>query len=203
MRNASQATLIIFTRYPEPGKTKTRLIASLGKEGAAQLQKKLTEHTLKEVSQLAVNCQIHFAGGNKKLMTNWLGENYAYYPQSEGDLGDRLIAAVQKNFYEDCERIVIIGIDCPDLKADLIDRAFQELTHNDLVLGKAEDGGYYLIGLREFYPQLFQGIEWGTHVVLQQTVAVAETLGLTISYLPMLNDIDTPEDLKTVTLPWE
>lgn len=203
MTKLSKAALIIFTRYPEAGKTKTRLISALGEEGAAQLQKKLTEHTLSEVSQLAVDCRIYFAGGNKTLMANWLGESYQYYPQSEGNLGDRLIQALKEGFNQGIARIIIIGIDCPDLKAALIDQAFQALTQNDLVLGKAEDGGYYLIGLRGFYPQLFQGIDWGTHVVLQQTVTVAETLGLSIRYLPLLNDIDTPEDLETVKLPWE
>ena len=203
MTKVSKATLIIFTRYPEAGKTKTRLISALGEEGAAQLQKKLTEHTLQEISQLAVNCRIYFSGGNKTLMANWLGERYQYYPQSEGNLGDRLSNAIKESFNQDITRIIIIGIDCPDLNAELIDQAFQALTQHDLVLGKAEDGGYYLIGLTGFYPQLFQGIDWGTHVVLQQTVAVAERMGLRISYLPMLNDIDTPEDLETVKLPWD
>lgn len=203
MTESSKETLIIFTRYPEAGKTKTRLISALGEEGAAQLQKKLTEHTLNEVSQLPVNLRIYFAGGNQKLMSDWLGNRYQYYPQSSGDLGKRLLAALKESFSQQIERIVMIGIDCPDLSADLIDNAFQKLKENDLVLGKAEDGGYYLIGLDGFYPQLFQGIDWGTHVVLQQTVAVAETLGLSISYLPILNDIDTPEDLETVQLPWE
>jgi hypothetical protein len=203
MTESSKETLIIFTRYPEAGKTKTRLISALGEEGAAQLQKKLTEHTLKEVSQLPVNLRIYFAGGNQKLMSDWLGNRYQYYPQSSGDLGQRLLAALKESFTQQIERIVIIGIDCPDLNADLIDHAFQKLKENDLVLGKAEDGGYYLIGLDGFYPQLFQGIDWGSNLVLQQTVAVAETLGLSISYLPILNDIDTPEDLETVQFPWE
>ncbi|AFZ43458.1 Protein of unknown function DUF2064 [Halothece sp. PCC 7418] len=203
MTQSSKETLIIFTRYPEAGKTKTRLISALGEEGAAQLQKKLTEHTLKEVSKLPVNLRIYFAGGNQKLMSDWLGNRYQYYPQSSGDLGQRLLAALKESFTQQIERILIIGIDCPDLNADLIYRAFQKLKENDLVLGKAEDGGYYLIGLSGFYPQLFQGIDWGTHLVLQQTVAVAETMGLSISYLPILNDIDTPEDLETVQFPWE
>jgi len=203
MTDVAKESLIIFTRYPQAGKTKTRLIPALGEEGAAQLQKKLTEHTLKEADQLAVNIRVYFSDGNENLMANWLGNSYQYYPQSDGDLGDRLIAALEESFTQEIEKIVIIGIDCPDLNADLIQQAFQALSTHDLVLGKAEDGGYYLIGLCGFYPELFQGIDWGTHLVLQQTVAIAEAIGLTINYLPMLNDIDTPEDLERVTLPWE
>ncbi|NBD34238.1 MAG: DUF2064 domain-containing protein [Cyanobacteria bacterium] len=203
MTNVAKESLIIFTRYPQAGKTKTRLIPALGEEGAAQLQKKLTEYTLKEADQLTVNIRVYFSDGNENLMANWLGNSYQYYRQSNGDLGDRLIAALEESFTEEIEKIVIIGIDCPDLNADLIQQAFQALSTQDLVLGKAEDGGYYLIGLRGFYPELFQDIDWGTHLVLEQTVASAEAIGLTMSYLPMLNDIDTPEDLERVTLPWE
>jgi len=203
MTNVAKESLIIFTRYPQAGKTKTRLIPALGEEGAAQLQKKLTEYTLKEADQLTVNIRVYFSDGNENLMANWLGNSYQYYRQSNGNLGDRLIAALEESFTKEIEKIVIIGIDCPDLNADLIQQAFQALSIQDLVLGKAEDGGYYLIGLRGFYPELFQGIDWGTHLVLEQTVASAEAIGLTMSYLPMLNDIDTPEDLEKVTLPWE
>jgi hypothetical protein len=203
MTNPYQNRIIIFTRYPEPGKTKTRLISALGEQGAAQLQKKLTEYTLREVSQLEADIQVYFSGGNETLMQDWLGNTYQYYPQSNGDLGERLIAALEESFTPEIEKIVIIGIDCPELNADLINEAFEKLSSNDLVLGKAEDGGYYLIGLRHFLPKLFQGIDWGTSVVLQQTIAIAETMGLAISYLPLLNDIDVPEDLETVTLPWQ
>ena len=203
MNNHSKETLIIFTRYPESGKTKTRLIPALGEEGAAQLQKKLTEYTLKEVAQLLVNIRVYFSGGNERLMKSWLGENYQCYPQTQGDLGEKLIFALQESFTDKIEKIVIIGIDCPDLKAALISQAFQQLSETDLVLGKAEDGGYYLIGLHRCIPELFQGIDWGSDQVLEQTVRIAERMGLTISYLPVLNDIDTPQDLEKVILPWE
>lgn len=201
MNNNSKATLIIFTRYPEPGKTKTRLISALGEEGAAKLQKQLTEFTVTEARKLAVNLRVYFSGGSEGLMKTWLGENDQYYPQSNGDLGTRLITALQETFTEDVEKVVIIGIDCPELNADLISVAFEKLSETDLVLGKAADGGYYLIGLSRCLPELFQGINWGTDVVLQQTVKIAERMGLTISYLPVLNDIDTPEDLEQITLP--
>jgi len=196
MTNPSQETLIIFTRYPESGKTKTRLIPALGTEGAANLQKKLTEYTLTEASKLEVNLRVYFSGGNETLMQRWLGENYQYYRQRAGDLGKKLIAALEESFTADVAKIVIIGIDCPDLDAAIIKQAVAKLKHQDLVLGPAEDGGYYLIGLRSCLPELFQGIDWGTDMVLKQTVSIAKKTGLNIYYLPMFNDLDTPEDIE-------
>ncbi len=207
MTNSAKDSLIVFTRYPEAGKTKTRLIPLLGEQGAANLQKKLTEHTLKQICELQqmrpLNVRIYFAGGDVTLMSDWLGSNYYYSPQVSGNLGERLITALQETFTSEIEKVVIIGIDCPDLNSTLINQAFEQLSDSDLVLGKAEDGGYYLIGLRRFLPELFQGIDWGSEIVLQQTINIANRLGLKTSYLPLLNDIDTPQDLKKVKLPWQ
>jgi rSAM/selenodomain-associated transferase 1 len=92
-------------------------------------------------------------------------------------------------------RAVIIGVDCPDLNAQLILKAFEALEQHDLVLGPAEDGGYYLIGLNRLIGELFVGVSWGTSVVRQQTVEIAKKLDLAIAFLPLLNDIDNPQDL--------
>jgi rSAM/selenodomain-associated transferase 2 len=93
------------------------------------------------------------------------------------------------------QRVVIVGIDCPDLDAVILHKAFQELQQQDLVLGPATDGGYYLIGLRRFVPQLFQGITWSTDRVWDQTIAIAQQHNLSVGSLPTLDDIDRPEDL--------
>jgi uncharacterized protein len=193
--------LIVFTRYPEAGKTKTRLIPVLGAEGAAQLQGQMTEHTLAQVQKCdrALSIEIHFAGGTRQQMQEWLGMSWSYREQTQGDLGQRMVAAFARAFADGMERAVIIGIDCPDLNANLIGEAFEELRTCDLVLGRAADGGYYLIGLRQPIPELFQGIHWGTSQVLQQTVAIAERSGCAIAYLPLLHDVDYPADLAT----WE
>lgn len=191
--------LIIFTRYPEPGKAKTRLIPALGAEGAAHLHQQMAEHTLQQARSLQslrpIEIEIRFAGGTTANMTTWLGADLSYQPQGEGDLGDRMARAFQAGFEDSCASIVLIGTDCPDLDVDLLDQAFRELQQHDLVLGSAADGGYYLIGLRSAAPKLFQAVPWSTSEVLQQTVTIAQQLGLTIAYLPMLSDIDRPEDL--------
>jgi hypothetical protein len=192
--------LIIFTRYPEPGKTKTRLIPVLGEEGAATLQRQMTESTLAEVKKVSrfypSSMEVHFAGGNEQLMQDWLGSSIIYRRQTEGDIGCRMASAFQESFEAGIDSIVLIGIDCPDLNAQLMVQAFQALDRHDLVIGPARDGGYYLIGLRRFVPELFIGISWSTNEVLQQTQNIIQRLELAVAYLPLLSDIDRPEDLS-------
>lgn len=195
-----QEHLIIFTRYPEPGKTKTRLIPVLGAEGAATLQRRMTEQKLAEVIKLQsfypLSVEVHFAGGNQQLMQDWLGSDVIYRRQSEGDIGCRMAWAFHASFETGMNRVVLIGSDCPDLNYQLIAEAFKFLESHDLVLGPATDGGYYLIGLRRLIPELFTGITWSTAEVLQQTQSIAEQLELAVAYLPLLSDIDRPEDLS-------
>ncbi|WP_421655958.1 TIGR04283 family arsenosugar biosynthesis glycosyltransferase [Leptothermofonsia sp. ETS-13] len=191
--------LIIFTRYPVPGAAKTRLIPALGAEGAAELHRTMAEYTLAQSRVLqssdSVTLEVRFDGGSAIAMEAWLGSGLRYQLQGEGDLGDRLIRAFQSAFDEGATSVIIIGTDCPELNAPLLQEAFKHLRHHNLVLGPAVDGGYYLIGLRSPVPKLFQQIAWSTATVLRQTVEIAERLGLAIAYLPTLSDVDYPEDL--------
>ncbi|WP_017319132.1 TIGR04282 family arsenosugar biosynthesis glycosyltransferase [Mastigocladopsis repens] len=191
--------LIIFTRYPKPGETKTRLIPALGTEGAANLQRQMTEHTLFQVKQLqsssAISFEVRFAGGNLQLMQDWLGYELVYRPQGEGDLGSRMAQSFFNAFQAGAEKVIIIGTDCPGVNVEILGKAFEQLQHSNLVLGPAVDGGYYLIGLQRPVPELFINIDWGTSQVLQQTIDIAQTLNLSVAYLASLADIDRPEDL--------
>jgi len=191
--------LIIFTRYPEPGKTKTRLIPALGKEGAAMLQRQMTEQKLAQAKKLQtyfpLSLEIHFAGGNEQLMQEWLGSNITYKRQNEGDIGCRMTSAFHESFQTGMKQVVLIGTDCPELDTKLMNQAFEALIQHDLVLGPALDGGYYLIGLNRFIPELFTGISWSTAEVLSQTLSIAQKLELTVAFLPTLSDVDRPEDL--------
>lgn len=197
--------LIVFTRYPEPGKTKTRLIPALGPEGAAKLQRQMTQATLAEAKHLqlqrSAQVEVYFTGAPLSAMTAWLGTEFTYRPQPQGDLGQRLEMAFSGAFTAGMQRVIAIGIDCPDLKAEILVQAFEHLAQQDLVLGPALDGGYYLIGLRRLIPELFQNIAWSTAAVLQQTTQIAQRLGLAIAYLPPLSDIDRPEDLERLGVP--
>ena len=198
----SKKCLIVFTRYPEPGKAKTRLIPVLGAEGAAKLHRQMTEYTISQVrklqTDLVVSIEVYFTGSDRAAFQNWLGSDLIYHPQGEGDLGMRMSGAMRSAFTSGIASAIIIGTDCPSLKSDLIAEAFQMLNQNDLVLGPATDGGYYLIGLRRLIPQLFVGINWGTSEVLQKTVEIANNLKLAVAKMNLLSDIDRPEDLAKI-----
>jgi uncharacterized protein len=191
--------LLMFTRYPEPGRTKTRLIPHLGAEGAATLQRQMTEHVLTQVTaaaqRLPLAVEVHFAGGSLAQMQSWLGETVTYIAQSAGGLGDRLIAAFSQSFALGRPGAIAIGSDCPALGADHLAAAIQALERVDVAIGPATDGGYYLIGLRQLEPALFKDIAWGTERVLEQTLAAATAQGLTVELLAPLSDVDYPEDL--------
>ncbi len=210
--SSARRRLIIFTRYPEPGKTKTRLIPGLGAEGAADLQRKMTEHALKTASEVeGLELEIRYAGGGDAAMREWLGDEHRYTDQGDGDLGDRMRRALESALSEGVARAAIIGIDCPDISSGILESAFEMLTQKDLVLGPATDGGYYLIGINqsrsdETLPAIFDGIEWGTETVFERTAAIAQKLTLKLDTLVPLDDIDHPEDVarwEAIELPDE
>lgn len=199
-----QRRLIIFTRYPEAGTTKTRLIPLLGSTGAADLQRQMTEHTLAQVRGLItqddLTIEIRYEGSNEHLLKNWLGPDFVYRAQGNVDLGTRMKRALEDAFISGANAGIIIGTDIPDITETLIEAAFDTLKQKNVVLGPARDGGYYLIGLHRDTPSetigdLFSGLHWGTHNVLDKTLEIATRLGLSVSLLDELEDVDRPEDL--------
>lgn len=195
--------LIVFARYPVPGKTKTRLIDQLGGDGAAALQDAMTRHTLAQVAGFlgipGTESEIRFAGGQITEMAEKYGHQWNYAPQGDGDLGQRLCRAIQQAFDGRAARVVVIGTDCPEVTAASLTTAFDALREHDLVLGPAVDGGFYLLGLRRPRANLFAGIDWGTDAVLHQMLDAAERSRLSIHILAPLRDVDRPEDLSA----WE
>ena len=170
----AENTLIIFTRYPEAGKTKTRLMPAIGAEKAAEIQKQMTENTIAKAvklkSKLEVYIEIYFNGGNLTLMENWLGTQHHYQPQGEGDLGRKMFSAIGDCFAQGGQKVVIIGIDCPSLSAEILTEAFVNLDSHPMVIGGASDGGYYLLGLSQLNESLFVNIDWGSDRVFAQTI---------------------------------
>ncbi|MEK7793478.1 MAG: TIGR04283 family arsenosugar biosynthesis glycosyltransferase [Candidatus Hydrogenedentota bacterium] len=198
--------IVVFSRYPEPGKAKTRLIPQLGAEGAAELQRRMTTHTWAEaVSCLGMhNAEMHFAGGTIEDMRPVFGSGNTYRPQADGDLGARMSHAFARAFDSLADRVVIIGTDCPDADSAVLRGALDALRKHDLVLGPATDGGYYLIGLRRdcracALPHLFAGVDWGSDRVLAQTLAIADRQRLRTFTMAPLDDVDRPEDLHIWT----
>jgi len=199
--------LIVFTRLPEKGTTKTRLIPALGAKGAAELQRKMTEHILARISSAGItpelSIQIRFEGGRAKQLQSWLGPEYTYHPQGNGDLGRRMLSAFETAFQNRADQVALIGTDIPGITAAIVYNAFNILEHEDLALGPAQDGGYYLIGLRrdafKSARALFAGINWGNKSVLADTLKIAAASGLRPHLLEELADVDRPGDLRV----WE
>lgn len=195
--------LLLFTRFPEPGKVKTRLIPALGAEGAASLHRQLTAHILQIIRNFVktnnTDLIICFAGAHVQGMRWTFGIDDQYQTQAEGDLGRRMSSAFADSLELGRRRVVLIGSDCPGISEKVLHTAFFHLHYYDLVLGPAIDGGYYLIGLTEPVPELFRDVPWGTAEVLAITLIRAARLGLRTILLEPLTDIDRPTDLPV----WE
>ncbi len=206
MKSVPRERLSVFTRYPEPGKTKTRLIPALGAGSAASLQYAMTAHVLSVAGDLAntrrTSVEVRFAGGDDAVMRESFGGAFRYRPQGGGDLGERMHRCVRDGLEAGTKSVVIVGSDVPGVDAAILSEAFDELHDHDLVLGPATDGGYYLIGLRRDIPELFHGVPWGGEDVLSCTLDSAAAHGLTVSMLPALADVDRPEDLEVVEHSW-
>jgi rSAM/selenodomain-associated transferase 1 len=191
--------LIVFARAPEPGYVKTRLAAELGAEEALSVYRRLAERVV---------AAVHAAGsysvtvaytppGAEPLMRRWLGTSVALRPQSDGDLGERMATAVADAFSAGAERVVVIGTDCPEVSADVVEEAFTRLDAADVVLGPASDGGYYLIGMSRLHRALFDDVPWSSADTLRATLERARAHGLSIALLEQRRDIDTAADWRT------
>lgn len=202
MDKNKRARLILFTRYPEPGRTKTRLIPALGAQGAATLQRRMSEALVGQMKRFAnqypASLEIRYAGGSRPAMESWLATDIPCLDQGEGNLGDRLHRAFAQAFTQGAQAVVVIGADCPGLTPPLFAQAFTALATQELVLGPARDGGYYLIGLTRPAPALFTEIPWGSGEVLAATLKHAQTLNLSTHLLETLADVDRPEDLRHI-----
>ena len=184
--------LIIFIRFPVPGEAKTRLIPELGAEGAAELQRQMTEYTVAQARKTGARVEIRWTGGTEHRMRTWLGDDLNYAEQGDGDLGERMARAFQNHFCAGAQRVILIGCDCPANHWENICKGFDCLERDPCVIGPATDGGYYLIGLTRPMPELFRGVEWGGPAVCQQTLAAASCRPV---LLTQLDDVDLPGDV--------
>ena len=191
--------LIVFTRYPQPGRTKTRMIPALGPDRAAKLQRLMTLHTLALTDRLSdangTSIEVRYTGGTRAKLAALFGNDRIYRRQPGTDLGDRLAGAFTEAFSRGARSVIAIGCDCPALDPQLLQSAFDKLRRHDVIIGPARDGGYYLIGLQSICSDLFRDIAWGTSEVLEQTLARARVARLAVAKLPVLEDVDEPRDL--------
>ena len=179
-------------KAPRPGTVKTRL--SLGAAAECAAYQRLVDAVLKEVSAFS-GVELRFAPlDGQREIRHWLRDGWTSAPQGDGDLGKRMHSAFSDAFAKGAKRVVIIGSDCPYLTVEDLHDAWKALKTSDLVLGPAEDGGYWLIGLRQEQPPLFTNMPWSSKEVLHETITRAKALGLKTLLLRTLSDVDTRED---------
>ena len=186
--------LIIFYRNPELGKVKTRLAATVGDAKALAIYLKLATHT--RVITTEVDCdRVVYYSDYIDTEDAWSNSDFSKQLQSGADLGARMENAIEMAFEQGYKRVSIIGTDCIELTTQIIANAFETLRTKDAVVGPAVDGGYYLLGINRFIPELFREKEWSTNSVCQDTINDFSRLSINYHQLSMLRDVDTEADL--------
>lgn len=189
-----QRALIIFLKAPRPGQVKTRLAKTIGVEAACAAYRHLTETVMDRVSPLSGVCLRYAPDDAFAEIQPWLRPGWQASAQGSGDLGERLQRAFVEAFNQGAGRVTIIGSDCPGVMAGDIEMAWAALAENEVVVGPATDGGYWLVGLRGPQPALFKDIVWSSSAVFRETIERCKTAGLRVKLLRELTDVDTEAD---------
>lgn len=194
-----------MAKAPIAGFAKTRLIPALGAQGAANLAHRLLMHSLANINEANLGTArlcVTPEPQNPAWDTVHAMINIEWEAQSDGDLGQRMATASLRALSAG-ESVLLVGTDCPELTAKILRQAARSLQQNDAVIIPATDGGYTLLGINEFHPSLFAGINWGSNEVCQQTLQRMDLLNWRVAVLPPLHDIDEPEDLKHLPETWK
>ena len=197
--NKRTDSIIVFIRYPSKGKVKTRLAKTTSSELALKFYKSCAENLVRNIKKIpSINRFIFYSDKTKKKgIISWLGNKLFFASQEGDDLGIRMKNAFEKVFNSGSQKVIIVGTDIPDLSKEIVIKAFKLLDSNDVVIGPSKDGGYYLLGMKKMNAQLFEGIQYSTSSVLNETLIKIKKLKLAYHLLPELIDIDTEENLVT------
>ncbi len=197
MRNKNVHAL--FLKYPEAGRVKTRLGDTIGMQKAAEIYRFLADRIIKSCVSDRYDT-IYFIDSEKDMsrFRQWLGVDAVITVQSDGDLGERLDRAFRDVYEMGYEKCAVTGSDIFGLDSSFIDMAFSALDTSSCAIGRAEDGGYYLISFASssYEPAVFYDIIWSTSTVLEKTVKKLQNNDKSYQVLPELPDIDTEDDLK-------
>ena len=189
--------LVVFVKNVILGKAKTRLAASVGKYEAFKVYKRLVEITEIETNKIE-DIDVHIYFSDKIIESKWPDKKK--FVQQGRDLGERMKNAFENGFAEGYKKIVGIGSDLPNITAEIIEAGLSELEAPDAVFGPAEDGGYYLLGMKKVHPEIFDNKAWSTEGLLNQTLKELEDSGISYKKIQTLNDIDNIEDLANSSL---
>ena len=191
-RVQSRNLLLIFTRNPELGKAKTRLAKTVGDETALEIYKFLLQKTRDISSKVNVDKAVYYS---VKIRKNdiWDESIFQKHQQVGEDLGIRMLNAFKNGFDAGYQKVMIIGSDLYDLSSENIQKALLELDSNDVVIGPALDGGYYLLGMNSLQENIFKNKNWGTETVRKDTLE--DLIDKKVKLLEFKNDIDVYEDI--------
>lgn len=193
-KSKPKSLLIIFYNNPELGKVKTRLAASIGDAKAYSIYLLLCEHTISITEKLTVPKALYYSDFIDRN-DNWSNNTFQKYTQTGDDIGEKMANAFRLGFNNGYRSICIIGTDCLDLTSSIINEAFRKLLTHDVVIGPANYGCYYLMGMNFLHGELFTDKKWGTTEVLEDTFHTIKLLGLSYWELEPLNHIDDEKDL--------
>lgn len=196
-----EGIVLLFMKAPAGGRVKSRLAADLGEDAAAEIYRNFVLDSVSMLEAAGGPFRICFYPRDAEAhVVGWLGPGYRYMAQEGNDLGERMENAFSRVFSEGFRRVVLIGSDIPDLPASFVRAAFAELRTHDVVLGPAQDGGYYLIGLNRhtYIPEAFRGIRWSTGTVLIETLGALRAASRQVRLLGEWSDVDSLKDLKAL-----
>ena len=189
----SKSCLGLMAKYWQPGEVKTRLAADLGPQQAAAIYRQFVATLVARLGQAAEQTILAFAPPERLAeFEQFVPANWELEPQSGGDLGSRM----HHFFLPRRQATVLLGSDSPNLPLALLDEAFAQLAHHDIVLGPTEDGGYYLVGAARITPSIFSNIPWSTDQVWQRTIEAVQRAGYSYKALPTWYDVDQLSDLE-------
>lgn len=191
MKNSSSVALVIFIKNPQLGKAKTRIAATVGDEEALRIYRLLLKHTRQITSEIDVDRYLYYSDHVED--DEWSSDIFQKRVQCQGRLGKRMSDAF-RSLSSSHDKLIIIGSDCAELNTEHLQNAINSLDHYDVVIGPVHDGGYYLLGTRGYYPELFSDIQWSTEHVTRQTIHTIERLSLSHTLLTGLSDIDYHDD---------
>ena len=193
--------ILLFIKAPIKGQVKSRLAAEVGEETALDLYISFVLDIVDTLDGIGYPLRICFyPQADVDSLLSLLGGHHRLMPQKGKDLGERMENAFKQIFSEGYTRAILIGSDIPDLTPALLRDALESLTKNDVVIGPASDGGYYVIGFRKgsLNPNIFHDREWSTKRVFQDTMELLRNTSLRVHLAPQWSDVDTIEDLKSL-----
>jgi rSAM/selenodomain-associated transferase 1 len=191
----------LFAKHPVPGAVKTRLAEDIGPVAAAELSEAFLRDVTERFGTIADRRWLNYTPSTPEAR-DWFERlsagRFRLWEQPNEDLGTRIEEFFAAAFLDGATRVVLIGSDSPTLPMELVEQAFADLEMHNAVLGPAQDGGYYLIGLQQVWLGLLQGVRWSTPHALADTALRFRCAEFTIALLPPWNDVDTANDLKAL-----